>query len=425
MFKNSDSSVAASLSAVSATRKIAYVMSRFPSVSETFILNEMIALGQAGLSIYIFPLIRNRAPVYHPEVETLVSRTCYAQVLSLEVLSAQLFWLWRKPRSYLQAWVRALRGNLGSPGFLLRALVVVPEAMFFARRMRELGITHIHAHFATHPALAAYIIHQITNIPYSITTHAHDIYVDRAMLREKIEQAVFVVAISEYNRRLLIDLYGASVQAKLYVIHCGIDLDLFKPRPARTAADIFTIVCVASLQDYKGHPYLIQACAELRAQGISFRCLLVGEGEDRHKLETMIQQLGLTEITLLGALPRHQVSALLAEADVMVLPSITTASGKKEGIPVALMEAMATELPVIATAISGIPELVENNVTGLLVPERDASALAQAMLLLYHNPALAKQLGTAARAKIAQEFDIRQTIPQLYALLNQDWASSG
>ena len=182
------------------------------------------------------------------------------------------------------------------------------------------------------------------------------------------------------------------------------------------------MVCVASLQDYKGHPYLIDACAELKTQGLDFRCLCIGEGEDRPQLEAQIARLGLQEhVQLLGQQPRQRVSEYLAQADVMVLPSVVTTSGKKEGIPVALMEALATELPVVATAISGIPELIVNGATGLLAPERDSHALALALRRLYDEPGLGKQLAMAGREKVLREFNLHTNAKALSHLLAQDW----
>ncbi|HEX6287606.1 MAG TPA: glycosyltransferase [Herpetosiphonaceae bacterium] len=398
------------------------MMSRFPTISETFILYEILELERLGLHVEVFPLIQEHDHVQHPEARAVIERVHYSPFLSVDVLRAQWHWLRRRPAAYLRAWKAALRGNLGSWSFLLRALVVVPQAALFARQMQDLGVEHIHAHWATHPALAAYVIRRLTGIPYSITAHAHDIYEEQAMLEEKLRQASFVVTISDYNRRFLQELYGPEIADKIAVIRCGVDPAVFQPAPAKPDQRPFTIICVASLRDYKGHPYLIEACAQLKAQGIQFRCLLVGEGQDRPQIAAQIARLGLSDwITLLGHQPRQRVSKLVADADVMVLPSVTTRTGKKEGIPVALMEALATEKPVIATAISGIPELIEDGRTGLLVPERDTPSLAQAIRRLYDDPELRRQLGAAGRAKVLQEFNLQQNTAALFKLLSRPW----
>lgn len=407
-------------------RTVAYTMSRFPKITETFILIEMLELERQGVRVEVFPLIRERAPVQHADAQTMVERAHFCRLFSRPVLDAQFYWLLRRPGAYLRAWWRAVRGNLESPKFLSRALVVVPKAAYAARRMVELDVDHLHAHYATHPALLAYVVHLLSGIPYSFTVHAHDLYVERPMLGEKVAAASFVVAISEFNRRMLIDLYGSTAAERVVVVHCGIDPTLFRPREQREPGEVFTIACVASLAGYKGQRYLIDACDMLRKQGIPFQCLLVGEGEDRPHLEAQIRRLGLTDhVRLLGAQPRHKVSELLQQVDVLALPSVVMPNGKMEGIPVALMEALAAEIPVVATAISGIPELVRDGETGLLVPERNAAALAEALLRLYTNRDLGRRLATAGRQLVLREFNLAHSVAQLRTLFECDGRMEG
>lgn len=411
---------------IKTSRSIAYVMSRFPKISETFILYEILELERLGCQVEVFPLLREQEDVVHPEAEAVVGRTRYSRLVSRDVLAAQWYWLSRRPGAYISTWARVVAGNIRSRRFLLRALAVVPQAALFARQMKQLKIEHVHAHYATHPALAAYVVRRLADIPYSFTAHAHDIYVDRTMLGEKIRDASFVVTISEYNRTLLAELYAES-REKTVVIHCGVDPAVFRPaeraRPVRRRTGPFTLVCVASLQQYKGHPFLIEACALLRDRGIPFRCFLIGEGEDRPAIEEQISRLGLQrQIQLLGRQPRNRVSRFVREADAMVLPSIVTSTNKQEGIPVALMEALAAERPVVATAISGIPELIEDGVTGLLAPERDAAALADALERLYTDCELGTKLGAAGREKVMRDFHLSTNTGRLHGLLNQDWS---
>jgi len=401
-------------------KSIAYLMSRFPTVTETFILYEMLELERLGLSIDVFPLIWERSGAVHAESQPVLDRSMHRHAGVRALIVAQLFWLGRAPSSYLLAWWTALWGNRSSYRFLIRAAYVVPKAALFARQIRAKKIDHLHAHWATHPTLAAYVVHRLTGLPYSFTAHAHDIYVERPMLAEKLRAASFVVTISHSNQRLLTDLYPKFAD-KISVIHCGIDVDVFKPPPPRPASEMFTIICVASLRDYKGHPYLLEACQRLRTSGITFQCLLVGDGEDRPRIEEQIRALGLQdEVIMLGSQSRDRVQQLIADADVVVLPSVTTARGKKDGIPVALMEALAAERAVVASNVSGIPELVEHDCTGLLVEERDPEGLFQALQRLHDDPVLRKRLGKAGRRKVVAEFDLRSTTKALYALLLQE-----
>lgn len=388
-------------------RKLAYLVSRFPKISETFILYEILELRKLGFEIDIFPLVREHEDVQHPEVASLTSRTHYHSVFSIPVIVSQFYWIVRRPLQYFGALWNVIRGNASSPKFLVRGIVAFMLAGLFAREIKRIGIGHLHAHWATHPALAAYVVHRLTGLPYSFTAHAHDIYVEQSMLREKIADAGFVVTISEFNRRFLAGLYGDEIAKKVDVIHCGIDLAVFQPNGKTPKAEEFTLICVASLEEKKGHKYLIEACAQLLKKGIAFNCLLVGDGDLRAELESMIQQHGLSNhVKLLGRQPRHRVGELLAQSHVLILPSIVTSKGKMEGIPVALMEALAMQMPVIATNISGVSELIEHNVTGLLVPEKDASSLAAAIEAVRQDPDAAAARAMRGREKVVAEFDL-------------------
>jgi glycosyltransferase involved in cell wall biosynthesis len=388
--------------------RVAYLMSWFPAPTETFILHELLELRRQGLEIDVYPLLGAAPGPRHPGADEVIARTRYHRGLSREVLEAQLHWLAKRPRAYLRAWGRALRGNLRSPGFLARALVVVPRAAFIARQVEERGHRHVHAHWATHPALAALVVKELTGTGYSFTAHAHDLYVDRTMLGEKIREARFVVTISEYNRALLRDLYGEAAARKTSIIRCGVDTARFplRAQPVRDGAAL--VACVAGLRDYKGHRYLVDACARLRERGVSFRCVLAGDGPERAALAKQIAALALGEVELLGARPQDEVRELLARADVLVHPSVVTRAGMMDGIPVALMEAMAVGCPVVSTRVSGIPELVRDGKTGLLVEQRDAAALADAIQRLIDDPALARRLGVAGRRAVLREFTLER-----------------
>jgi colanic acid/amylovoran biosynthesis glycosyltransferase len=405
-----------------ATRRVAYVVSRLPKITETFILYEILELQRLGLDVSVFAIQREHEGVMHAEAVPLIEQAHYGKLTSWEVVTAQLSWLLHSPRAYVNAWWRAIKGNLRSPKFLVRAFYVVPLAAHFGRRMQQLEIQHVHATWATHPALAAYVIRILTGIPYSFAAHSHEIYVDRTMLGEKIRRSEFFITISEYNRKLLTDLYGREAGEKMHLVRCGVDTELFCPRPQRGRNKLFTILCVASLETHKGHTYLIKACAELKKRDVAFRCLLVGEGNCRRALESLIRARGLVDqVQLLGRQDRDRIAALMHEADVLTLQSVMTPSGMSEGIPVSLMEAMAAGLPVIASSIRGIPELVEHGRTGLLIPDGDAVALTEALMKIYSSPELARALGSRGREKVIQNYNLRANT-QLKALLFEEGA---
>jgi colanic acid/amylovoran biosynthesis glycosyltransferase len=402
---------------VSAKRRIAHVMSRFPKISETFILDEILELERLGFSVEVFALVRERPSVVHPHAEALLPRVHFGIPVSGEALAAQLYWLRRRPRRYLSAWWGCLRGNMRSPRFLCRALVAVPVAAAFARDMERLAVEHVHAHYATHPTLVAWVVQRLTDLPYSFTVHAHDLYVDRAMLHEKLERASFAVAVSEFNRRLLERVEPTSAPGKVFVVRTGVEPRVFHAR-RRPDTRRLRVVCVASLEPYKGHAYLVEACALARAAGVQLECLLVGEGPERRTIERLVAARGLVDIVqLVGARPRTDVSELVATADLFVLPSVVMPNGKMEGLPVVIMEAMAAGTPVVASAISGVPELIEDGVTGLLVPERDAGALARAIARLAGDVDLRRRLAAAARERVVEDYDRRATTRRLAELI--------
>lgn len=392
-----------------AAPRVAYIMSRFPKITETFVLFEMSALEDAGASVEIFPLLRHRRGPRHPEAATYERRAHFLPFLSLAILRANTHRLLDDPAGYLRLWWSMLRGTWGSLNFLGGALIFLPKVVLFADRMQALGVDHVHAHFASHPALAALAVHRLTGIPFSFTAHGSDLHVERRMLDAKVEEAAFVVAVSAYNRDLIVEECGEQVRHKIRIIHCGADSAVFKgaQRPADTNADSLRIVCVASLEEVKGHRYLLEACRLLRDRDVRIHCDLVGGGPLRARIEALVRELDIADtVHIHGPLPRPDVKGILERAHVAVLASCPTRSGKREGIPVALMEAMSCGLPVVASGVSGIPELVQDGYSGLLVPPGDPWSLADALARLASDPSLRCRLGATARRQIAAEFDL-------------------
>jgi glycosyltransferase involved in cell wall biosynthesis len=394
------------------------VVSRFPAITETFVLDELRELRARGVDVEVLPLFGARGGEVHAGYRELRARTHHHRTLSWELAAAQLHWLRRRPRALLAAWAGALRATAPSPKLLVRAPAVLLKAALVARRVEAMGVAHLHAHWATHPALAAWTVRTLTGLPYSFTAHAHDLYVDRAMLAEKVRDAAFVVTISDFNRRLLEEVCGPEARGKVHVIRCGVDLRAFAPAPRRAPA-VPTFACVASLKAYKGHAVLLDAVALLRGRGVAVRVVLVGDGPLRGDLEARVARLGIGDaVTLRGALPHQEIPAILAGATAVVLPSVTQSDGQMEGIPVALMEAMAAGVPVVSTRLSGIPELVRDGEGGLLVPERDPEALAAAMERLAADPELGARLAAGARRIVERDFDRARNVARLDALLS-------
>lgn len=412
--------------------KVAYVMSRFPRLSETFVLFEMIALESAGARVELFPLIRERASVVHPEARPFVDRMHYEVAASPRVVMSNLWWLRTDPRRYLRTLVSVLRGTRRSMNFFFGALAAFPKIAHYARRMQAVGVDHVHCHFASHPALAGYAIHRLIDIPYSFTAHGSDLHVDQTMLGEKVREAAFVVAISEYNRRLIVDAAGPDASTDhVHVIHCGVDTGVFAPRPtAGRDVDVLKLLSIGTLHEVKGQTYLLQACAELRRRGVDVRCVIVGDGTDRRMLESLRHELDLdTAVTMVGRRTREEIAEHVADADVLVAPSVPTDRGKREGIPVVLMEAMSAGLPVVSSRISGIPELVDDEVSGLLTEPFDSQQLADALERLARDPELRVRLGVAARQTVLDRFDVavnaRELLKQIESTPSRHHATEG
>jgi glycosyltransferase involved in cell wall biosynthesis len=343
------------------------------------------------------------------------ARFVRAGALGIPMLAAAMAECLLHPSRALAALLQIV-GPRYRPIAKLKNLIVFPAALAIARYVRTKDIDHIHAHWMTTPATVAYIVSMMTDIPWSCTAHAHDILSDN-LLQQKVAGARFVRVIAQRNLRDLARLAGRD-PADLHLIHVGVDI------PARGARRIgsgpLQIVCAARLDPIKGHEHLLRALALVGSHNLPFQCDIVGDGPMEARLRGMIQELGLLDcVRVRGMVP---YAVLLEEFrcgryDVLVLPSVEfERSGHHEGIPVALIEAMAHGLPCIATATGCIPELIDAS-SGVLVPQRDANAISKALLRLGADAALRRKLGEAARTRVIEDFNAAQTTQALFELL--------
>ncbi len=396
--------------------RIAYLVSLFPCWSETFIAEEIHELVNEGFDITIISLRPPSEPYVHELSRDLVSRTLYADSYA-GILIAQFYLLWERPGIYFGYLWQVVKGSGGKPSELLKLLATFFLAVYFSRVVQKNKVDRIHAHWATYPATAAWIIKALTGIPYSFTTHAHDLFLTDRLLLKKCEQASFVVTISHYNRQWLKQL-GVNV-AKVKVIHCGVDTDKFTPvdGPGRKKG---SILCVGRLVPIKGFEVLLEACRLLVQQKLDFSCEIVGDGP---LLQTLQQQIDRNRIGhcvhLCGFLPQEQVKQKLAQSTLFVLPSRRTASGDQDGIPVALMEAMAMGVPVVSTSVSGIPELVQDGVSGILVPPDNPERLAEAIVGVLLDDEKCARFAQHARTTVLSEFDVARNARRLGQMLTE------
>jgi glycosyltransferase involved in cell wall biosynthesis len=280
-------------------------------------------------------------------------------------------------------------------------------------------VTHIHAHFAHEATRVAMLAARLTGLPFSYTAHARDIYsddVDHRLLREKTERARFAVTETEFNRAFMRSRIGIAAASKVHVVHNGVDLERFSPGPA--PEDEPLILAVGRLVEKKGFPTLIAACRLLRERGRRFRCEIVGYGELRPRLEADIRAAGLGEVVRLpGMRSQDELPAVYRRAAVFAMPAVIGADGNRDSLPTVLLEALACGVPVVASRVTGIPEIVDDDENGLLVEPGDAEALSRALERLLDDPDLRRRFGEAGRAKAQERFDIETNARELYRLL--------
>ena len=297
----------------------------------------------------------------------------------------------------------------------LRRLLGRREALRYFSQYDSLlveGADRIHAHFASNAALRAYLVAQYYGIPFSCTGHGSELLLyPEPYLKELIVNARPFITISDYNKRLLLQKYKLE-DSQIVVNYCGVDAAYFqkeKPGPP----SVFTVTSVTALKKIKGVIFLIEALRQIDRQKIDFRCNIIGSGNDHDELLTLIHQYGLSEkILLLGARSPSEIKNYLGESSVFVLPSLS------EGLPIAVMEAMAMALPVIATNITGLQEIIDDNANGYLVPPRNSTAIAEKIIHLYYNPNLRIALGNAARKTVIEKFDLKINTQSFIELLD-------
>jgi colanic acid/amylovoran biosynthesis glycosyltransferase len=402
--------------------KLAYLLSRFPYLTETFILREMLELRRHGTDVHVFSMLPPLPTPVHQEVKEMMPYVHYSPfLLSQKLVLAHLYFLLFSPLNYIRAFLKAIWQVYREPLVLLRVLITFPKSVYFAKQIKDLDIDHIHAHFIWINGIAASIAHDLTGVTFSLHPHAFDLFTrDQADVRRQLELANGVVTVAEYHRRYIANLCPRWPPKDIKVVHYGLDPAEFMPAHVPVEDDTVRIISVGSLYEKKGHEYLIDACAQLARKGHAFRCSIVGSGLLYDALQARINEHGLQDsVSLLGAKTQADVKNLYRQSDLFVLACVVAQHGDRDGMPNVLLEAMSMRLPVVTTPVTGIPELVRDGETGLLVPERDAQALACAIERLINDNALRRKLGQQGRQAVLSGFDIHHTIAQLVAAFQE------
>jgi glycosyltransferase involved in cell wall biosynthesis len=412
------------------TTKVAYLVKTFPKLSETFILNEILELERQGMELHIFSLREPSETKVHGAVAQVGAGVTYIPYIQY---AGSLLGIHQTPPEVFARIARAVEDHgfvlLRHPLRYFRALLRhishegrrrhFTQAACLAKSLKRGGYTHLHAHFANEPASVAELAHYMTGCPYSFTAHAKDIYLtDRQELSRKIAAAEFVITCTGFNREYLKNL-GAGA-TPIHLCYHGVDLSRFCAQPEtvseKTASPL--ILSVGRFCEKKGFPYLLQACWRLKQRGRRFVCRIVGFGPLQEQLEELIRTLQLQDaVFLAGKMTQDHLIKEYRRADLFVLPCLIADDGDRDGIPNVLVEAMAMRLPVVSTPISGIGELVDHMENGMLVPEKDADALAAGMEMLLDDPQLRYRLGANARAKVMGQFSLDRSSAKVRGLL--------
>lgn len=397
--------------------KVAYILKMFPRFSETFILGEILELEREGADLQIFSLKTPNDGRVHADFAHVRAPIHYVELTGWrdlpKILRSHAKVLRWNPRKYLSVLGRTVRRKRwGAMKRFIQAGLIAPE-------LHDAGITHVHAHFASSATSVAYYLHQLVGTQYSFTAHAKDIFINTVapdVLLRKMRDARFVVTISDYNENFL---SAISPGTELHRIYNGLDLNQFTPNGSGPN-DKPLILAVGRLVEKKGFDDLIRAAAILKEQKVDFECRIIGSGEQKDALRGLIDKLGVADVVSMpGPLPREELIRLYPTASAFAAPCIVGDDGNRDGLPTVLIEAMAMGVPVVSTPVTGIPEIVRHEETGLIVSESSPKELAEAIKSLIHDRESALHMAESGRELIESRFNLRTNVRELRELFEE------
>ena len=376
---------------------VAYLTGEYPRATDTFIQREVMALRRHGLPVKTCSIRKTGTEHLVGEEQRNEARQTFyvlqAAKNPLRLLGSHLRVLIRSPKTYFAGLKLAWQSTPPGLKALLYQLFYFTEAVVLADHLHKQGVVHLHNHIATASCSVAMLASRVSGIPYSFTLHGPDIFFEphRWRLDLKIRHARFVACISDFCRSQAMAFSGTEDWPKLHIVHCGVEPERYDSRPERSGQTPH-LVFVGRLAAVKGLPVLFDALPQVLQEYPDLQVTLIGDGPERASLKTMAAHL--PSVHFAGYRSQTEVAEILQQADMLVLPSFA------EGVPVVLMEAMAARLPVVTTQVAGIPELVENHISGELVPPGDPDALAQAITGLLADKPRRDEMGKAGRAKV-------------------------
>ena len=404
--------------------RVAYVVRSWPRLSQTFIANEVLGVEALGVDLVIFAMVEPDEPLAAAQVADVRAPVRYLDAARRRPLLVRVAEHAQvavaAPARYLATLALVGRGSHLAAGYSTAsrwqcfAHAVHLAAAVRSARADGKPIDRIHAHFAHDPSLVALLAHRLTGVPFSLTAHARDLYgIPSRALAARTDAAVDVVTCCRAN----VEYLHQSVGASALLVHHGVDLERYRPASNGSRAETPTIVSVGRLVEKKGFADLLAACALLRDDGHVFRCTIYGDGPLRDELRSMRDGLGLDGVvTLAGACPSAQLVPAFQGADVFVLAPVVGEDGDRDGVPNVLVEAMACGVPVVATGVGGIPELVVDGENGLLAPAHDPAGVARRVAALLGDPAQRERLGACGRSTVEARFDARVAARRMASL---------
>lgn len=394
--------------------RVGYVLKKYPRLSETFILDELLALEAAHVEVSVFSLRLPDEGRFHRDLSKLHANVSYLPSSSSSSRLLGAFDLVRgvpDPGGSLDAALDFV-GLLPEP---VRASVLL-QGLDLAREALERQIDHLHAHFMTVAAHAAHVAHLVTGLPFSVTAHAKDIYretVDHDVFEAVASSARAIVTVCDWNQEYIRSRLSPETAHRVVRIYNGLFPQEYERSPLsrRTSG---MILGVGRLVAKKGFADLLLACALLAERDVDFSCTIVGDGEERDELVAEAARLGLDgRVVFTGSLPRHRVLELMSRARVLAAPCVVASDGNRDALPTVLLEALGVGLPVVTTRVTGIPEIIADGGEGLLVDSGDPQSLSHALEKVLEDHQLWERLSVAGPDKLRQRFDRHQTAAEL------------